>query len=124
RHTETVVPKNLNQIATAAAKGEKIAGVRIALQRLMHLQRKTIHAAAHVVMACRDPHAHTRGNGNHRRGIAFITVAARSGSTAAEIRKRTPRQNSSSMNGVAKGDAAGGGSLCSGPAIATGVKPM
>src|SRR4029077_8607447 len=99
RHTETVVPKNLNQIATAAAKGEKIAGVRIALQRLLHLQRKTIHAAAHVGMACRDPHALTRGNGNHRGGIAFITVAARSGSTASEIRKRTPRPNSSSMNG-------------------------
>jgi hypothetical protein len=40
RHAETVVPKNLDEIATAAAKGEKIAGVRIALQRLLHLQGK------------------------------------------------------------------------------------
>jgi hypothetical protein len=60
RHAKTVVPKNLDEIATAAAKGEKIAGVWIALQRLLHLQGKTIHAAAHVGMAGRDPHAHPR----------------------------------------------------------------
>jgi hypothetical protein len=96
RHAETVVPKNLDEIATAAAKGEKIAGVRIALQRLLHLQGKTIHAAAHVGMAGRDPYTHTRGNGNHRRGNAFITAATRPGSAEQKIRNRMPRPNSSS----------------------------
>ena len=34
--------------AAASAKREQIAGVRIALERLLHLQRKTVHAASHV----------------------------------------------------------------------------
>jgi hypothetical protein len=58
------------------------------------LQGKTIHAAAHVGMAGRDPYTHTRGNGNHRRGNAFITAATRPGSAnrkyATECRAQTP----------------------------------
>jgi hypothetical protein len=47
RHAETVVPKNLDEIATAAAKGEKIAGVRIALQRLLLGSQTVRHEARH-----------------------------------------------------------------------------
>ena len=89
------------------------------------LSGEAIHAAPHVGMARRDPYPHTGGNGNHRRGSAFITAAARSGSTAPEIRRRTPRPNSSSISGMPAGAVGGiAGSLGSDRAIATGVKPM
>jgi hypothetical protein len=94
RHAETVVARNLADIATAAAKGENIAGARIAPRRLPHLQDKTIHAAANVGMAGRDPCTHTRGNGNHRRGDACITAATRPGSAEPKIRNRMPRRES------------------------------
>src|SRR6516164_3840829 len=118
------MPKHFHEIAPVAAEHEEIPGVRIALQALLHLEREAIHAAAHVGMTGRNPHAHARGNGYHRRGSAFITAVTRSGSTAPEIRKRTFRLNSSSMSGVGTGNAAGGGSLCSAPAIVIGAKPI
>src|SRR3979411_1526816 len=119
------MPKHLHEVAPTPTEHKEIAGMWIARQRLLHLQGEAIHAAAHVGMARRDPHPHTGGNGNHRRGIAFITAAARSGSTAPEIRKRMPRPNSSSMRGMLAGTVGGtAGSLGSGPAIATGVKPI
>src|SRR3979411_2718099 len=119
------MPKHLHEVAPTPTEHKEIAGMWIALQRLLHLQGEAIHAAAHVGMTRRDPHPHTGGNGNHRRGIAFITAAARSGSTAPEIRKRMPRPNSSPMRGMLAGTVGGtAGSLGSGPAIATGGKPI
>src|SRR5450631_4585080 len=97
------MPKHLHEVAPASTEHEEITGVRIALQRLLHLQGEAVHATAHVGMARRDPHPHARGNGNHRRGSAFIAAAARSGSTAPEIRRRTPRPNSSSISGMPTG---------------------
>src|SRR5450631_4305609 len=104
------MPKHLHEVAPASTEHEEIAGVRIALQRLLHLQGEAIHATAHVGMACRNPDPHTGGNGNHRRGMLFITAAARLGSTAPEIRKRMPRPNSSSIRGMAAGAVSGAGS--------------
>jgi hypothetical protein len=67
----------------------------------------------------------TRGNGNHRHGIAFITATTRLGSQAPEIRNRAPLEKSSSVSGTAADGAAEVGGLPgSGPAIATGVKPI
>jgi hypothetical protein len=57
--------------AAASAKREQIAGVRIALERLLHLQRKTVHAASHV--GSRPPQSKTerRMGQYHRRARAF-----------------------------------------------------
>jgi hypothetical protein len=119
------MPKHFHEVASAPTEYIEIASMRIALQRLLHLEGQAIHAAAHVGMARRDPHPHIRRNRNHRRGRAFITVATRSGSTAPEIRKRRPRPNSNSISGIVAGDAAEVSSaLGSGPAIVTGVKPI
>ena len=53
RHPQPIMPKDLQRITTFAAEDVKIAGLWIAPQRLLNLQRQTIHAAAHV--------GHTRG---------------------------------------------------------------
>jgi len=52
------MPKNFYQIAAAASKDVEIAGVRITLQRLLHLEGEPIHATAHVGMTGRNPHAY------------------------------------------------------------------
>jgi hypothetical protein len=117
--------KHFHEIASAPAEHEEIAGVRIALQRLPAPggPGHSCRGACRYGLSQSTPY--TRGYGNHRRGIAFITAAARSGLTAPEMRKRTPRPNSSSISGMVAGTAAEvGSSLCSGPAIATGVKPI
>jgi len=97
RHAQTVMPKHLHEVAPASTEHEEITGVRIALQRLLHLQSEAVHATAHVGMARRDPHPHARGNGNHRRGSAFITAAAdqdqRRRKYAGERRAQTPARS-------------------------------
>jgi hypothetical protein len=52
------MPKHFHKIAPAAISSCSAAGVRIALQRMLHLKGEAIHAAAHVGMACRNPHPH------------------------------------------------------------------
>ena len=48
RHTETVMPDDLDQIATRASEDKKIARMRITAQRFLDLQSQAIHAAPHV----------------------------------------------------------------------------
>src|SRR5438045_3201046 len=42
------MPENLDQMAALAAEHVEIAAVRIALQRLLHLDRQAVHAAPHI----------------------------------------------------------------------------
>ena len=46
--------------AALAAKHVEIAGMRIAMQRLLNLQCQAVHATAHVCCTCRQPDPHTR----------------------------------------------------------------
>src|SRR3954469_19456045 len=48
RHADPVVPDDLDQITSRAAKNVQIAGVRVAAERLLHLQGQPVHALAHV----------------------------------------------------------------------------
>lgn len=41
------------------------ARLRLAAEPLLHLQRQTVHAAAHVRYAACDPHLHPGGKGDH-----------------------------------------------------------
>jgi hypothetical protein len=81
RHAQSVMPKDLHEVAPAPTKHKEIAGARIVLQRLLQPAGRGQSSAACVGMTRRDPHSHTGGDGNHRRGGTFSTAAARSGST-------------------------------------------
>lgn len=48
RHAEPVMPEALDQIAASAAEDVQFAGVRIAAEPLLHLQRQRVHPAAQV----------------------------------------------------------------------------
>src|ERR1700693_2430709 len=67
RHSQAVMPKNLQQVTASAAEHVKIAGVRVTPQRLLNLQRKAVHPTPHVRHAAGQPYPHTRGRDDHRR---------------------------------------------------------
>ena len=58
RHAQPVVPEYLDQVAALSTEGENIARVRIALQRLLDLQRQS---SCHGACPCagRDPDPHS-----------------------------------------------------------------
>jgi hypothetical protein len=39
------MPEDLDQVTSAASKNVKIAGMRVTLERFLHLQRQAVHAA-------------------------------------------------------------------------------
>ena len=51
-------------------KDVQIAGVRVAPERLLHLQRQAVHAAPHVGVPDRQPHP------NARTGTGIIAATA------------------------------------------------
>jgi hypothetical protein len=98
-----------------------MAGVRIALERLLHQQRQAVEAFAHVDVAARQPHPRlARQCDRHRRrpppASAAIFVVSLAGSTAPVIRIRDPFANSTSIR---PGKPVGVGSA----AIRTAAKP-
>jgi hypothetical protein len=48
RQVDSVAPENFDHVAATPAKNEKIAGVRVAPEPFLNLQRQTVHAAPHV----------------------------------------------------------------------------
>ena len=48
RHAKTVMPEHFYQVAPCTSKNIEIAGMRVAAQRLLNLQRQPRHPAAHV----------------------------------------------------------------------------
>lgn len=42
------MPKNFDQITPTTPENVRIAGVRVALQGLLHLQGKAVHPATHI----------------------------------------------------------------------------
>src|ERR1700694_3227790 len=85
-----------------AAENIKIAGMRIALQPLLDLQRQAIHAAPHVGVADCQPHPNSRGNRDHRPDNALTTAAANPVGIEAGMRKRALPANSISIAGAAE----------------------
>src|SRR3954471_5414512 len=73
RHANPVMPDDLDQVASGAAKNVQIADVRVAAKGLLHLQRQPVHAFAHVGPADRQPDPHPRGNRDHRRSRTSST---------------------------------------------------
>ncbi len=73
RLANAVAPEVFDHIAAGIPENMEIAGMRIAPERLLHLQRQSFHAAAHVGMARRQPDPHTGWEGDHRRSSASST---------------------------------------------------
>jgi hypothetical protein len=48
RHADPIVPEDLHQITALAPEHVEVPRVRIALQRLLHLERQAVHTAPHV----------------------------------------------------------------------------
>src|SRR5436305_12412477 len=86
-----------------ASEDVEIAGVRIAPERLLHLQRQPVHAAPHVGPADRQPHAHPARNRDHRRASASRTRRSALPSTPAPTRTRYPPGTSISIASVTLG---------------------
>jgi hypothetical protein len=81
--------------------------MRIALQRLLHLDRQAVHAAPHIGVPDRQPDPHARRNRDHRRDSAFTTAAANSAGIDPGIRTTIFPANSTSMYPSGEGRLAG-----------------
>src|SRR5665647_1941866 len=88
RHAETVMPDDLDQIATHTSEDKEIACMGIAPQRFLDLQSQAIHAAPHVRSSDRKPDAHIRGNRDHRRRSSTSSTR-RSASASTPLLTRT-----------------------------------
>ena len=76
--------------------------MRVALQRLLHLQCEAIHAAAHVGHAGRKPHPHARWRQHQPRSTASTRRSA-GRLTASSTRTRTPPASSISITPHGRG---------------------
>src|SRR4051812_31187649 len=85
------MPNDFNQVASGAAKNVQIAGVRVAAERLLHLQRQPVHTFAHVGPADRQPHPNPRGNRDHRRSRTSSTSRSVAAWTPSLTRTRCKR---------------------------------
>src|SRR3954447_9096850 len=79
---------DFNQVTSGAPKNVQIAGVRVAAECLLHLQRQPVHTFAHVGSADRQPHPNPRGNRDHRRSRTSSTSRSVVAWTPAPIRTR------------------------------------
>jgi hypothetical protein len=70
-------PGDLEQVTSGAPEDVKIARMRVAAQRLLHLQRQPVHAFAHVGPTDCWPHSNPARNRDHRRANASTTAAAK-----------------------------------------------
>src|SRR5450631_185748 len=88
RHAETVMPDNLDQIATRISEDKEVACMGIAPQRFLDLQSQAIHAAPHVRSSDRQPDPHARGDRDHRRSSTSSTRRSACASTPLPTRTR------------------------------------
>jgi hypothetical protein len=64
-HLLAVVPKNLEQITMAPAKGKKMTAMRVVLERLLNLGSEPVKAAAHISAITRQPNPDAAWHRNH-----------------------------------------------------------
>src|SRR5215218_156602 len=99
------MPDDLDQVASGAAKNVQIAGVRVAAECLLHLQRQPVHALAHVGPADRQPHPYARGDRDHRRSRTSSTSRSVAAWTPSPTHRRWPPANTISIRSLARADA-------------------
>ena len=86
RHANAVMPENLYQRTIAPPENVQIAGVRVALQRLLNLQGQAPHSAPHVGMAGRNPYPNPGRKRDHRAASALMTADTKSWGAVAAMR--------------------------------------
>src|ERR1700723_2059912 len=94
-----------------------MARMRIALQRLLHDQRKPIESLAHVGAPRRKPHPNGRRDRDHRRDSALTTRASAAVSTSAPTTTRSPPTSAISIRPAGADGAIGAAAI---PATVTG----
>ena len=125
------MPEDFGEIAAAPAENVKIARVRIPLQLLLNLKRKTLHPAPHVGVASRDPDPATRRQWDHDRR-AFNVAAITADGAPAPIFTRTSFSSTStttcgatsSVAGAKVAGAAGAASMTTGENPKVGVASL
>src|SRR3954469_17632482 len=116
------MPENLQKNAAPAPEDKKMARVRIALERLLHQERQPVHALAHVGAAGGKPDPCPTRERGHRPTRARSAAATTAGSTAPEIRSRSPRASSISISPEKAGTASATDGGVAG-VISTAAKP-
>ncbi len=98
---ETTKVSNFYSMTSSAAEDVQIAGMRIALQYFLDLQRQAVHPTPHVGVADCQPDAHPRRDRDHRPDSALTTAAANPAGIEAGMRMRAFPANSISIAGAA-----------------------
>ena len=62
------MPNNFQKVSLAPAENVEIAGMRIALQRLLHENRKGAESFSHIRVARRQPHPNAARKSDHLSG--------------------------------------------------------
>src|SRR5437764_1663783 len=88
-------------MTSSSSEDVQIAGMRIALQYFLDLQRQAVHPAPHVGVADCQPNAHPRRNRDHRPDTALTTAAANPAGIEAGMCRRAFPANSISIDGAA-----------------------
>src|ERR1700747_3786024 len=88
-------------MTSSAAEDGQIAGMRIALQYFLDLQRQAVHPTPHVGVADGQPNAHPRRDRDHRPDSALTTAVANPAGIEAGMRMRAFPANSISIAGAA-----------------------
>src|SRR3546814_8200707 len=70
------MPQHLDQPTRAAPEHVEITAMRVATQPLLHQQRQTLHALAHVRVARGEPHPHAAGQRDHRSALSAAATRA------------------------------------------------
>ncbi len=91
RYPDTVVPENLQEIASASAEDLEIPHMGIAPKLLLNLQRQRVHAPTHVRDPGRKPDPKPARNRDDRRSSTAITRDSAEESTArSTITRQSP----------------------------------
>ena len=93
RHAHAVMPEHLDQIAATPSEDVQIAGMRVALEPLLHQQRQTEHPTAHVCAAGREPDPDVASDRDHRLSDR-TTAATNAGGASLAIRSTAPPTSS------------------------------
>ena len=98
RHPSPSCQSDLYQITPTPPEDEKIARMRVAPETFLDLQRQSVHAAAHVAHATRQPDPNTGRNRDHRPPSAATTRRSVRPSTSRSTRSRQPFVSSISIS--------------------------
>src|SRR6516165_115965 len=88
-------------MTSSPSEDVQIAGMRIALQYFLDLQRQAVHPTPHVGVADCQPNANSRRDWDHRPDNALTTAAANPAGIEAGMRMRAFPANSISIAGAA-----------------------